>query len=124
MTHNGGVYGQVSPEGKWLYYSVPGKGLWKMPPDGGEATQLLPRAALSAPLNFTLTARGIYAIGIRQPEGFPAVFYPFDGGKPRTIATLSRPVQNFPAVSADDRWFLFTNAEDPVYEIMLVDNFR
>ena len=124
MTHNGGVYGQVSPEGKWLYYSVLGKGVWKMPPDGGEATQALPRSALNAVLNFTLTARGIYAIGQRQPEGFPAVFYPFDGGKPRTIATLNRAVQNFPAVSPDDRWFLFTSADDPVYEIMLVDNFR
>ena len=124
MTHNGGVYGQVSLEGKWLYYSVLGKGVWKMPPDGGETTQALPRSALNAVLNFTLTARGIYAIGQRQPEGFPAVFYPFDGGKPRTIATLNRAVQNFPAVSPDDRWFLFANADDPVYEIMLVDNFR
>jgi Tol biopolymer transport system component/tRNA A-37 threonylcarbamoyl transferase component Bud32 len=124
ITHNGGVYGQVSPDGEWLYYSVPGKGVWKMPPDGGEAAQVLPRAALNGPLNVTLTARGIYAIGIRQPEGFPAVFYPFDGGKPRPIATLNRSVQNFPAVSPDDRWFLFTNADDPAYEIMLVDNFR
>ena len=123
-THNGGVYGQVSPDGKWLYYTVPGKGVWKMPPEGGEATQVLPRAALSSVLNLTLTARGIYAIGMRQPEGFPAVFYPFDGGKPRTIATLNRAVQNFPAVSPDDRWFLFSNADDPVYEIMLVDHFR
>ncbi len=124
MTHNGGVYGQVSPEGKWLYYSVLGNGVWKMPLEGGEATQALPRSALSAILNFTLTARGIYAIGQRRPEGFPAVFYPFDGGKPRTIATLNRAVQNFPAVSPDDRWFLFANADDPAYEIMLVDNFR
>jgi len=124
ITHNGGECGQVSPDGKWLYYSAPGKGVWKMPPDGGEATQVLPRAALATPLNFTLTARGIYAIGMRQPEGFPAVFYPFDGGKSRTIATFSRAVQNFPGVSPDDRWFLFTNADDPTYEIMLADNFR
>jgi Tol biopolymer transport system component/tRNA A-37 threonylcarbamoyl transferase component Bud32 len=123
-THNGGVYGQISPDGKWLYYTVPGKGVWKMPPEGGEATQVLPPSALNTPLNFTLTARGIYVIGMRQPEGFPAVFYPFDGGKPRTIATFNRAVQNFPAVSPDDRWFLFSNADDPVYEIMLVDKFR
>jgi Tol biopolymer transport system component len=59
VTHNGGEYGHVSADGKWLYCSVPGKGLWKMPPDGGEATQVLPRSALLLPLTFAFTARGI-----------------------------------------------------------------
>jgi Tol biopolymer transport system component len=29
----------------------------------------------------------------------------------------------FPEVSPDGRWLLYTTADDPVYEIMLVDNF-
>jgi Tol biopolymer transport system component len=124
ITRKGGEFGMVSPDGKWLYYSIPGHGLWKMPPDGGEATQFLPRDAVFQPLSFTLDAKGIYTIGVRQPAGLPAVFYPFDGGKPRTITNIDRAPQNFPAVSPDGRYFLYTSADDPVYEIMLVDNFR
>ncbi len=125
ITHNGGEYGEVSPDGKWLYYGVPRNGLWKMPPDGGEATQVLPREALGQPLTFVLGTRGIYAVGTRtESRRFPAVLYPFDGGKPVTLTMLERSPQNFPAISPDGRWFLYTNVDDPVYEIMLVDNFR
>ncbi len=46
VTHNGGQYGMVAPDGKWLYYSVQSKGLWKMPADGGETTQVLAPASL------------------------------------------------------------------------------
>ena len=114
----------VSPDGKWLYYSVPLNGLWKMPAEGGEATQVLARPSLLGYYDFVVTSRGIYAVGVRQPEGLPVVLYPFDGGKPRTLTTLAQPRQMFPEVSPDGRWFLYTSADDPVYEIMLVDNFR
>jgi Tol biopolymer transport system component/predicted Ser/Thr protein kinase len=124
ITRDGGEYGEVSPDGKWLYYSAPGKGLRKMPPDGGEATQFQPPASLNQALTWTMGADGIYAIGTRRPGGFPAVYYPFDGGEPRAITTLSRAPSNFPAVSPDGHWFLYSNADDPVYGIMLVENFR
>ena len=124
MTHDGGRYGMVAPDGKWLYYSVPNKGLWKMPADGGETTQVLARASLLSDLSFVVTARGICAVGVRQPEGWPVVLYPFDGGKPRTLVNISHPPMNFLAISPDGRWFLYTSADDPTYEIMLVENFR
>jgi Tol biopolymer transport system component/tRNA A-37 threonylcarbamoyl transferase component Bud32 len=124
ITHNGGIFGMVTPDGKWLYYSASRKGLWKMPPDGGDATQVLPREALYGVLSFTLTPQGTYAIGKRGVEEYPIVFYPFDAGKPRTIAVSSRPPYLNPAVSPDGRYLLYTIADDPVYEIMLVDNFR
>jgi Tol biopolymer transport system component len=124
VTHNGGFYGEVSPDGKWLYYSVPTKGLWKMPPDGGEATQVLAPPLLYTQFSFGLTADGIYAMGASQPEGFPVVLYPFDGGAPRTLTTLSRAAFLFMTVSPDGHWFLYSNADDPTYGIMLVDNFR
>jgi Tol biopolymer transport system component len=124
VTHNGGEYGEVSQDGKWLYYSIPGKGVWKMPPDGGEATEALAPALLTQALTWTLRPDGIYAFAARRPDGFAAVFYPFDGREPRTITTLGRPPSNFPAVSPDGHWFLYSSAEDPVYGIMLVENFR
>jgi Tol biopolymer transport system component len=127
VTHDGGYYGEISLDGKSLYYSlyqsVVGKGLWKMPPEGG-ATQVLGPDSLFAGLTWVLGVNGIYAIGPRKPEGFPAIFYPFDGGPARTVTTLSHSPENSPAVSPDGHWFLYANADDPSYEIMLVENFR
>ena len=80
MTHNGGTHAVVAPDGKWLYYSVPNKGLWKMPADGGEATLVLPPASLLNPFSFVVKPQGIYAVGAFQPGGTPVVFYPFDEG--------------------------------------------
>jgi len=123
MTHNGGYYGVVTADGKWLYYSVRDEGLWKMPAEGGSATQVLPSASLYG-YYFVVTQRGIYAVGKKHAQGFPAVFYPFDGGKSRTLTTLTRQPRMFPDVSPDGRWFVYTTADDPVSEIMLVENFR
>ena len=93
VTHDGGYYGEVSSDGKWLFYSVPGKGLRKVPPEGGNATQVLGPASLNQTWNFVLGAGGIYAIGTRQAEGFPVVLYPFDGGAPQHHRKYqSRPV--------------------------------
>ena len=124
VTHNGGFYGEVSPDGKWLYYSVPAKGLWKMPPDGGAAAQVLSPPLLYTQFSFVLAAGGIYAIAARRTEGFPIVLYPFDGGAPRTVTSLNHAPFLFPGVSPDGHWFLYSNADDPIYEIMQVDNFR
>ena len=48
MTHNGGYYGVASADGRWLYYSVTSNGVWKVPAEGGEATQVLPATAVMA----------------------------------------------------------------------------
>jgi Tol biopolymer transport system component len=128
ITKNGGQFGMVSTDGRWLYYSVFREGIWKVPPDGGEATQFLPKEAIYGNQWFVVKATGIYAFAApKQKEhggGYPFVFYPFDGGKPRTLTTIDHPPQIFPEVSPDGRWFLYCTSDDPVYEIMLVDNFR
>jgi Tol biopolymer transport system component/tRNA A-37 threonylcarbamoyl transferase component Bud32 len=135
VTHGGGTFGQVTADGKWLYYTISHKGMWKMPPDGRTSVQILPREALYKFLSFTLGAEGIYAAGhktigakantgLNDSEEFPIVFYPFNGGKPRTIITTSMPVENFPGVSPDGRYLLYSTPDAPVDEIMLVDNFH
>jgi Tol biopolymer transport system component len=124
ITHDGGYYGMVAPDGKWLYYSVPAKGLWKMPADGGETTQVLPRASLFGNFAFVVTPGGIYAVGAQGAQGYPVVLYPFDGGTPRPLIGISRPPRIFPEVSPDGRWLLYASADDPTYEIMLVEDFR
>jgi eukaryotic-like serine/threonine-protein kinase len=120
MTKNHGAYGWVTPDGKWLYYEVARRGLWKMPAEGGEATEV----KLSTPGTFAGVAeRGFYVMCAPAPEGVPVLLYPFDGGKPRTLATLYR-LRGEPALSPDGRWLVYATADNPVYEISLVEGFR
>lgn len=110
------THGVIYPDGKWLYYAVPDKGVWKMPADGGEPT-------LVRKTSFAIRAYGIYDIGARGPKGWLVVLYPLGEGKPRTLTTVSGRFGS-PDVSPDGRWLLYTTTDDPTYEIMLVDNFR
>jgi len=124
MTHDGGLYGMVSADGKWLYYSLADKGLRKIPADGGQASQVLAPATLAQAFSFVTTVRGIYAVGAVEGKKYPAVLYPFAVGKPHTVAAISLPPIMTPAVSPDGRWLLYTAADDPTYEIMVVENFH
>ena len=124
ITQNEGGFGMVTADGRWLYYSVRENGLWKMPSDGGPSTRVLPKEALYKTLSFTLDAKGIYTFGKAKDEAYPVVFYPFDGGKSRKIATLIQPIENFPTVSPDGRYLAYSSPDNPNYGIMLVDNFR
>ena len=124
ITHDGGLSGMVSPDGKWLYYTASGKGLWKMPADGGEPTQVLTRMQANGTLSFTLDREGIYANGRDGAGGFPIVFFPFNNQPPKTLTVLNRAPYLNPAVSPDHSYLLYTVNDDPVYGIMAIDNFR
>jgi Tol biopolymer transport system component len=123
ITHSGAYYATVSPDGKWLYYMARFK-LWKMPVGGGETSQVLALPVILSEVSLPVTARGVYAVGPHQPEGYPVVLYPLDGGKPRTLLSLSRAPSGPLEVSPDGRWLLYATADEPVYGIMLADNFR
>ncbi len=60
----------------------------------------------------------------KGPNAFAIVCHPFDGTNPRTIIELDRPIYLYPAVSPDGHYLLYTIADDPVFETMLVENFR
>ena len=92
-----------------------------MPAEGGEATRVLPRSTLTG---LAIRPGGIYVAGGRQPDGFPTDFLPFDGGKPRRLLTTPTSTFLIPEVSPDERWLLYTLADDPVREIILVDHFQ
>lgn len=124
MTHNSGIVPSMSPDGKWLYYSVTGKGIWKMPSDGGPAVNVLTREQASSAYCYTVTPQGIYALSAKGSKAYSIVFYAFDGGTPRTILELDRPIYLAPAVSPDGHYLLYATADDPVFEMMRVDNVR
>ena len=121
ITHEGGVDPDISPDGKWLYYVIPNNGLWRMPADGGEAMQIVPGRGPG--LYFGFSSEGVITWQRREPAGYQLVVHPFAGGKTRVLAPVDRYGYHV-APSPDGHWLLFTSADDPVHEIMLVDNFR
>jgi eukaryotic-like serine/threonine-protein kinase len=120
ITNNHGAYGQLTPDGRWLYSVDATRGLWKMAAEGGEPAQVM---APDPRFSVAFTRDGFCVIGPRQPEGTPVVFHPFDGGKPRNLTTLAR-YAGSGSISPDGRRLIYTTADNPVYEIMLVENFR
>lgn len=125
ITRGGGLYGQVSPDGQFLYYSMLRNGLWKMAAEGGKPEQVLPDVALGRQYGFLVRPEGIYAVAAgTAATGFPVVRHPLKAGKPQTLAALPRMPDLFIDLSPDGRWLIFSASNPPVSEIMLVDNFR
>lgn len=121
MTHNGGVLPMFGQDGNWLYYSAASK-IWKMPAEGGTPVQALDTHVSN--YGYTVTSKGIYASSKIDDKNYKIAFYPFSGGAPRTVLALDRQPYLFLSVSPDERYLLYTTADDPVYEMMLVENFR
>ncbi|HTU44418.1 MAG TPA: protein kinase [Bryobacteraceae bacterium] len=122
MTHNGGILPMFGQDGKWLYYSVASKGIWKMPMNGGTPVQALD--ARVSTYGYTITSKGIYAASKTREGAYEVALYSFEGSKKQTLLTLDRVPYMFLSVSPDERYLLYTTPDDPVYEMMLVENFR
>ncbi len=125
ITRNGAQYGMVSADGQWLYYSVPGNGVWKAPAAGGNATQFIKYEGLAGSQAWTLKKNAIYTLGRPQQQKFPLIMFPLDGSPPRTLAMLAGAMPAYPPdVSPDGRWWLFAKSDEAIYEILQVDHFR
>ncbi len=124
ITRNVGRYGFVSADGKWLYYSVSGAGIWKMPAAGGPATQFIPSGSLAHAQSWVLRNNVIYTVRRLAAGELCMMMFPLDGSAPRTLAMLPAAYPLFPDISPDGRWILFTKVDNAVYEILQVDHFR
>jgi eukaryotic-like serine/threonine-protein kinase len=125
MTQGSGQDPAASPDGKWIYFAR-GRSLCKIPPDGGQEIEVLPRGSLIAQASFTVRASGIYFVG--PPDGdartFPLRLLRFADGKTVELARLDRqPWLEF-SVSPDEKRLLFTRLDSSINEIMLVEDFR
>jgi Tol biopolymer transport system component/DNA-binding winged helix-turn-helix (wHTH) protein len=122
VTKNGGVVAQESVDGKKLFYTktTTGGDLWQMPVGGGQ--EALAGASIQH-RNFAVASTGIYFV--QDTKGVSDLrFLPFAPGPIRTIASLGRPVDSGIAVSPDERFVLFTQADFDGSDLMLVENFR
>ncbi|MGA2632130.1 MAG: hypothetical protein ABSG54_18200 [Terriglobia bacterium] len=126
VTKKGGFTAFESPDGKTLYYAkgqtVPG--LWKVPVEGGEETLVLPQLAALLYGYWGLTAEGIY---FYDANARAIEFFRFSTSKVTQIVEPEKPPFRGAAglaVSPDGRWILFTQVDQEVADIILVENFR
>ena len=131
VTRNGGLLGQESPDGRYLYFMkpLPGApgyagtaGLWRIPVEGGEETQVLATVYNRA---FEVRAEGIYYISWSSEDGASRLqFHALSAGKSRELAKFEGVIDEGLAVSPDGKRFLFSRPDPSSADLMLVDNFR
>ncbi len=122
VTENGADTGLVSADGKTLYYTRIGEGLFAVPVTGG-TEQLVDRSV--RPRSFSVTSDGIYFITTRRGDGL------YDLGvldpstlKKRVLSRLDGPINQGLTVSPDRKTVLYCREKDPQADLRLVENFR
>jgi len=126
ITRKGAYTCAASPDGKWIYYSRPPAGLWKVPVDGGEETQVAEVPALNNPFAFTVAASGIYFCGLRDPASgsAPLKLYRFSDDKVVELGRFDKILRLGLSVSPDEKWLGFTQLDSSVDDLILVEGFR
>jgi Tol biopolymer transport system component/DNA-binding winged helix-turn-helix (wHTH) protein len=130
VTHHDGLLGQVSPNGKVVYYqkpesasgssSGPKPGIWTVPSEGGPERLLLPPANWS----WQVRPEGIYYVdNSAQPHPLVQLFR-FATGKIMTIGHLDKPPMGGPwlAISPDGHTLLYSQIDSNTSDLMLVKN--
>jgi len=124
VTRNGGWRLEESIDGRFLYfdkYEGDGLGIFRVPIEGG-AEQLL----LDLPrMNWTLAARGIYHYDDIPIRTFR--FLDFASGQSKQLVALEQLNTRFPAtpaLSRDERWLIYSNIDQTISDIMLVENLQ
>lgn len=110
-----------SLDGKFLYFSKDlwGTSIWRIPAGGGEETNIVKSAA-----GFAVASKGIYFIAPHSDGSSAVQFHSFATGKVTTIAAIHRPVHWGLSVSPDERYVLYTQVDQSIGDLMLVENFR
>jgi hypothetical protein len=126
VTTNGGVFGEESWDGQFLYFAklqVPG--LWKMPLPGGQESRLFDQPFVPFSWwDWGLTEKGIYFINFQSRPSATVSFFEFATNKIFPIWTLTnRPFVGM-SISADGKSILYAQNEYSKSDIMLVRNFR
>jgi dipeptidyl aminopeptidase/acylaminoacyl peptidase len=121
VTRSGGAAALESPDGKYIYYvkepSPPG--LFRMPAEGGEETQVLPNSAEVFWCNFGVTTKGVYFIH----DAKTIRFLDTATGKISTLANLDKLNVSI-CVSPDDTYVVSAQRDRKTMDLMLVENFR
>jgi Tol biopolymer transport system component len=127
VTTRGGYFAQESPDGKSLYYTKAGGGIWKQPLGGGEEFQVLAGLRSDTRGFWKVVKDGIYYL-LESSDGRWAIhFFSFASGRDSRIAAIEgRPTlyHGGLTVSPDGRWIIYSQATRSASDIMLVENFH
>lgn len=124
VTHNGGYTAFESTDGRSLYYTKLGSGLWRLPLQGGKEEPLL---AVAIGREFAVTKNGVYYMPVHRPHTAGSVlFHSFATGKEQEIAVLNmdEAQDGGLTVSRDRKTILFTSLLRADGNVMVVDNFH
>ncbi len=142
ITRNGGFVAVESFDGRHLYYTQTATGssaLWRIATAGGDLQRVVDDVSEGA---FVVLQKGIYYVE-RQgannntgaylfgglvfsgPDARPRLrFFDFASAQSRILADLGERVTRGLGVSPDGRTILFTRADHPSSDLMMVENFR
>jgi len=122
VTTKGGFRCQESRDGQFLYFTkFREPDLWRMPTQGGEETRVL---ECSPQTPWTMVDRGIYFADYKSNS---LKFFDLGGRRVSTVARVEKLAASAGInlqVSPDGRWLLYTQEDQFISDIMLVENFR
>jgi hypothetical protein len=128
VTRKGGSFAMESPDGKWLYFTVIGGTLRRMPVGGGEETDYAHDLGIPTALDvspFFVSRSGLYYLGM-SADGRSAFvrFIGHFGGKSRIVGRIPRTPSAGLSISSDKRFLLYSQYDQSSAEILVVDKFH
>jgi len=127
VTKSPGKFIGESPDGKFVYFSKGSSppSLWRVSASGGEETEILHE--FDHPANLCITDRGIYFVPARNEAGGGSSVIQLlrpDTGKIEVVARTDKDPYYGLTVSPDGRWLLYSEVDQVICDLMLVENFR
>jgi Tol biopolymer transport system component len=124
VTRNGGVYAAESFDSRYLYFSNPHGGVWKMSLNIGEETLVLDKPEGYHWRGWALASKGIYFLDSSfKPHG-RIEYFDFASRHTVPIFALEKPALNHLTLSPDQKSLLFDQSDFFDFYIMLVKNFH
>jgi Tol biopolymer transport system component/DNA-binding winged helix-turn-helix (wHTH) protein len=125
LTNNGGISPVESPDGRFLYYSKYERGgIWRMPVEGGDETEVLPEVDGDSWPNWAITSDGIYFLKFNKFPRVTIQFFEFATRKSIPIWTLEREPGWGLSISRESKSIVYVQNEFAESNIVLVKNFR
>jgi Tol biopolymer transport system component len=129
LTLQGGFAPLPSRDGKFLYYAKGSTkaGLWRVPTEGGAESSVTDDLEVSFWGQWAVTDSGIYFMSLHGKKGGGIQFFRFATQKVEHIFTPEKPPIQWTDgldVSPDGSTILYTQVDQRITNVMLMENFR
>lgn len=125
VTRNSGIGPQESFDGRYLYYcKYEQGGIWRMPLQGGDETEVLRDIGGGGWANWALSPEGIYYLRFGKFKEVSVDFLDFTSGKVHRVKTLQKEPGWGLSLSSDGKSIVYVQNEFAQSNLMLVKNFH